>query len=226
MLDFSLIIPLFFAIISILLSRHFSHKLEKIFFMAYLRVTLQLIFLAIFLQWIFTHQSSFLNIIILSIMIINAAYVTHGRIREKYSQKFLQQLVSLIFVLWPMSLLGSITIYGKDFFIAQFYIPFFGLLLGNSLNTLSTGLDFYTTELRKNRNTILSLMGIGASLEEATQEIFSRSLRLGLNGNLNAMISMGIVSVPGVMTGQMLAGTSPLQAALVQIITMFFVLCG
>jgi putative ABC transport system permease protein len=226
MVKFYYLIPLFFAILSIILSHKFSHKLEKQFFTAYIRVAIQLLLLAFFLQWIFTIQNLWLNISVILIMTVNAALVTQGRIKEQYAKKFLHQMTTLVFVLWPMCLIGSVTLYQNKFLDTQILIPFFGLLLGNSLNTLSLGIDFYTSELHKNRDSVLALIGIGATVQEATQELFNRSLRISLNGNLNAMISMGIVSIPGVMTGQMLAGTSPIEAAIVQIITMFFVLSG
>jgi putative ABC transport system permease protein len=100
------------------------------------------------------------------------------------------------------------------------------MLLGNTLNGISVGLDFFGTELKMKREEVMSLLALGATKYEATKIIRNRALRIAMTPMLNSMASMGMVSIPGMMTGQILAGAVPAEAAITQIILVLLITVG
>ena len=105
-------------------------------------------------------------------------------------------------------------------------LPLLGMILGNALNGITLGLDHFTASLEDKRDWILSLVALGATPSEATHRIHRQALRHALTPILNSMLACGIISIPGMMTGQVLAGVPPLKAATYQIVLMILISCG
>ncbi len=108
----------------------------------------------------------------------------------------------------------------------QYAIPLLGMILGNTLNGVSLGLDRLGGELSGRRDQVESLLALGASRWEAVREPIRQAVRTGLIPTINAMMVVGIVSLPGMMTGQLLAGTSPVEAVKYQVVIMFLIASG
>ncbi|KAK9840558.1 hypothetical protein WJX81_000987 [Elliptochloris bilobata] len=106
---------------------------------------------------------------------------------------------------------------------AQYFIPILGMLLGNAISGVSVGLSTLLEELATGKDRIELKLAIGASRWEATQETLQRATRVALTPILNQMNVVGIVSIPGMMTGQILSGSDPSQAARYQMIIMFMI---
>ena len=96
---------------------------------------------------------------------------------------------------------------------AQTMIPVCGMLLGNSVNSLSLGTDRYLTALVENRDHLDALLHMGATAREAALPGVRAALTTGLTPTLNQMSVIGLVSIPGMMTGQVLGGSPPMLAA-------------
>jgi len=222
----NLIIPSLLAFGMIGLSYIQDRKIFKELFTSILRMIVQLTLLSYFLTWIFNFKDFKLVVVVLIVMTFNAAYNVKSRIDFKYPGLLLDNLLSLALTIWPLCFLGSLSMHETKMLEAPLLIPIMGMLLGNSLNGLSQGLNFFTKRLKENKDDVLSLVALGATTHEATKSLFLQSLRFGLGPNINAMISMGIVSIPGVMTGQLMAGMRPLEAVILQIIIMLLVITG
>lgn len=108
----------------------------------------------------------------------------------------------------------------------QYAIPLLGMLLGNTMNGIALGVDRLTEDAWTQRGVIEARLMLGHSWNEAIAEIRRRSIRSGLIPIINAMAAAGVVSLPGMMTGQILAGASPLQAAKYQILILFLISGG
>jgi putative ABC transport system permease protein len=119
------------------------------------------------------------------------------------------------------ALLGSIR--PDPWFAPQYAIPLFGMILGNAMTGISLGLDALTTAVVREKPAIEARIALGASRFEALQPILRQALRRGLMPTINAMAAMGIVSLPGMMTGQILAGVPPEQAVRYQLLIMFLI---
>jgi len=95
------------------------------------------------------------------------------------------------------------------------------MVLGGSLTSVSLALDRFTSDLVTKRAEVEALLSMGASRWEAAHGILTDAVQTGMIPTLNSMAVMGIVSLPGMMTGQILAGVSPNTAVRYQIVIMF-----
>lgn len=108
----------------------------------------------------------------------------------------------------------------------QYLIPLLGMLLGNTMNGIAIALDNLTRHAWEGRGRIEARLLLGADWNTAIAEIRRDALRSGLIPIVNAMATAGIVSLPGMMTGQILAGSPPMEAAKYQLLIMFLVSAG
>jgi putative ABC transport system permease protein len=105
----------------------------------------------------------------------------------------------------------------------RFMIPMFGIILGNTMTGISLGLDTLTQAAVRERAAIEARIALGATRFEALQPTMRESMRRGLMPMINAMAAAGVVSLPGTMTGQILAGIEPGQAVRYQLLIMFLI---
>ncbi|MEW5314616.1 MAG: hypothetical protein WDW38_006095 [Sanguina aurantia] len=106
---------------------------------------------------------------------------------------------------------------------AHYVIPLLGMLLGNSIGGLSVGLAAILEELHSGREQLEMLLAMGASRSEASRPMVQRALSLSLSPLLSQMSVVGLVSVPGMMSGALLAGIDPVQASRYQLAIMFLI---
>jgi putative ABC transport system permease protein len=105
----------------------------------------------------------------------------------------------------------------------QYVIPLVGMILGNSLTGIALGLDRFLDHLATRAAEIELRISYGATRGEALETPLRDAVRSGMIPIMNAMAAAGIVSLPGMMTGQILAGSPPLQAVAYQIVVMFMI---
>ncbi|MDD3519470.1 MAG: iron export ABC transporter permease subunit FetB [Chromatiales bacterium] len=108
----------------------------------------------------------------------------------------------------------------------QYSIPLLGMLLGNTMNGISLGLDRLTQTAWRERRSIEARLILGHAWSQAITSIRREAARTGLMPMVNAMAAAGIVSLPGMMTGQILAGVPPMEAVKYQILIMFLITAG
>ncbi len=102
-------------------------------------------------------------------------------------------------------------------------IPLLGMVLGNSLTGISLGLDRFLSEMHNRRGELETSLALGATRWESCRGVFSVATRTAMVPILNTMAVAGIVSIPGMMTGQLLAGAPPIQAVKYQVMIMFVI---
>jgi putative ABC transport system permease protein len=105
----------------------------------------------------------------------------------------------------------------------RFAIPLLGMILGNTMSGVSLGLQTLTTTAARERSAIEARLALGATRWEALSTVMRQSLRSGLIPIVNAMSATGLVSLPGMMTGQILAGIPPEEAVKYQLLIMFLI---
>ncbi|MDG5501639.1 iron export ABC transporter permease subunit FetB [Marinobacter sp. BGYM27] len=108
----------------------------------------------------------------------------------------------------------------------QYAIPLLGMMLGNTMTGVALCLDRLTETAWQQRGVIESRLMLGETADSAIGDIRREAMRSGMMPAINAMAAAGIVSLPGMMTGQILAGTSPLLAVKYQILIMLTVTVG
>ncbi|WP_168011898.1 ABC transporter permease [Halomonas salinarum] len=108
----------------------------------------------------------------------------------------------------------------------QYAIPLLGMLLGNTMTGVSLAMDRLTTGVWQQRSVIENRLMLGQPWQEAISDVRREAMRSGMIPTINAMAAAGVVSLPGMMTGQILAGSPPALAVKYQILIMFTITAG
>ena len=122
---------------------------------------------------------------------------------------------------------GLAVVIGNDpWYTPQYAIPLLGMLLGNTMNGVALSVDRMTDTVWQQRQVIEQRLLLGQSAGEAVREIRRQATRSGMIPIINSMAAAGLVSLPGMMTGQILGGSSPMDAVKYQILIMFLICAG
>jgi putative ABC transport system permease protein len=132
---------------------------------------------------------------------------------------FISSFSITLFALWVI--IGS-----EPWYSPQYAIPLLGMLLGNTMNGVSLSLDRLTHGAWQQRDIIEQRLMLGATRNEAFLDIRKQSIRAGMIHIINAMTTAGLVNLPGMMTGQIIAGSPPVEAVKYQILIMFLIASG
>ena len=114
----------------------------------------------------------------------------------------------------------------QPWYLPQYAIPLLGMLLGNTMNGVALSVDRLTDGAWQRRQIIDARLALGEPWSRAVEEVRRDAMRSGMIPMINAMAAAGIVSLPGMMTGQILAGTPPLEAVKYQILVMLLITVG
>jgi putative ABC transport system permease protein len=128
---------------------------------------------------------------------------------------------------FTVAVLALVVVVGPDpWYAPRYAIPLLGMLLGNTMNGVSISVNSLTQAVRSQRAVIETRLALGQTKSEAVADIRRESIRTGLIPIVNAMAAAGLVSLPGMMTGQILAGNPPIDAVKYQILIMFLIAGG
>ena len=105
----------------------------------------------------------------------------------------------------------------------RYLLPILGMVLGNTLTGISLGLETLTVSATRDRAAIEARIALGAQRFEALEHVMSQAIKTGMLPIINAMAATGIISLPGMMTGQILSGVDPVEATKYQILIMFLI---
>lgn len=133
---------------------------------------------------------------------------------------FLTLLVSTLLV---GTLVTQLIISPSPWFAPRVVIPIFGMILGNSMNGIAVGLDRLYSEVRTRVGEVETLLAFGATPWEAVRDSVREAVRAGMTPTINSLMVVGLVSLPGMMTGQILAGADPREAVRYQIVVMLMI---
>ncbi|WP_404416294.1 ABC transporter permease [Marinospirillum sp.] len=128
---------------------------------------------------------------------------------------------------FSVALLTLIIIIGPEpWYTPQYAIPLLGMLLGNTMTGVALSLDRLTEMAWQQRQAIENRLLLGQTWQHALGDVRREALRAGMIPSINAMAAAGIISLPGMMTGQILAGTAPALAVKYQILIMLIIVLG
>ena len=198
--------------------------LERRLAIAALATVVQLFLIGFVLDWVFRVNRWYVVLGLMVMMTIIAGSAAIRRTQIRYPGIWLSSIVSVWASSWLMAALALFVILPvKPWYAPQYAIPLLGMILGNTLNGISLGLDRLGSELAARRAQVEALLALGATRWEAARQPIQEAVRTGLIPIINSMMVVGIVSLPGMMTGQILAGASPLEAVKYQIVIMFLI---
>lgn len=199
--------------------------MERTLFLASVRTVLQLLLIGWVLEWVFRLNRWYLVAIILVIMTGTAGVTAAQRNRRRFPGHWWNTIVSVWAATWLVTAYGVFVVIQetRSWYDPQYLIPLMGMILGNSLNGTSLGLNSFTEALVTRRDQVETALALGATRWEAARPLLQESVRTGMIPIINSMMVVGIVSLPGMMTGQLLSGTSPISAVKYQIVIMFLI---
>lgn len=188
------------------------------------RMVAQLFLVGLVLEWVFTNATAPLVVALSVGMALLAGQAAVRRTSRRFPGIWVDALVSVLgasFVVTGAAVLGVLRI--DPWYDPQYVIPLHGMLLGNALTGISLSLDRFMEGASRGRGLVEARLALGATRWEAARPLFRDAVRVGLVPITNSMAVMGIVSLPGMMTGQILAGAAPADAVRYQILIVFMI---
>lgn len=193
------------------------------------RSAVQLMLLGLVLKVLFEQTQLALIGALTLVMLMVAGYEVMARQRRPFSGVWGMGLGTLSMFLssFSITLLALLAIVRVEpWYQPQYLIPLLGMLLGNTMSGIAISLDNLTRSAWESRGPIEARLILGSDWNQAISDIRRDALRAGLIPIINAMATAGIVSLPGMMTGQILAGSPPLEAAKYQLMILFLIAAG
>lgn len=196
--------------------------LEQKLAVASVRTVVQLLLVGWVLRFVFDLDHPLAVAAIVTVMIAVAGRAAVTRSGRAYRGAYVRAFGTLAItgVVTTMAV-TSLVVGVEPWYRPQYVIPLLGMVLGNGLTGVSLCLDHLLETLDVHRGRIETELSLGATSWEASREPVAAAVRRGMIPILNSMAVVGIVSLPGMMTGQILAGADPVDAVLYQIVVMF-----
>ncbi len=198
--------------------------LTRSLLVASLRMVVQLLLVGFVLEWLFRQDQAPLIVLVGAAMAMIAGVSAVQRTRRRFAGIYLNSLLS---VMASSALVTGLAVAGliqpHPWYDPQYLIPLLGMVLGNTLNGISLGLDRFMEGLRSGRDRVETALALGATRWEACQEVVRDAIRVAMIPTINSMMVMGLVSLPGMMTGQILQGAAPEAAVRYQIVILFMI---
>lgn len=191
-----------------------------------IRMSIQLLFTGYLLVYIFSNPFPFITILIILIMEIFASYT----IIKKFKGKISTKLKKIVFISMFLGTLFSIFYFLliivriSPWYNPQYFIPISGMLIGNSMTGISLAANKLIDDFNSKKNLINGALMLGATPKDATKEIVNSAFDCAIMPTINSMLGMGIIFLPGMMTGQILSGVIPTTAINYQIAIMLGIL--
>ncbi|MGD8526328.1 MAG: iron export ABC transporter permease subunit FetB [Thioalkalispiraceae bacterium] len=194
-----------------------------------LRTTIQLLLIGFILKLLFEQVDLGWISLLAMVMLLIAGREVMARQKRRFGgwwgyglgtlSMFVSSFSITVFVL-------LVIIQNDPWYQPQYAIPLLGMMLGNTMTGIALALDRLTDSAWQQRGVIEARLILGHTWREAIREMARDSVRVGLVPMINAMAAAGVVSLPGMMTGQILSGTPPLEAVKYQILIMFMITAG
>ncbi|MGY0694456.1 ABC transporter permease [Virgibacillus sp. FSP13] len=217
----TLSLALLFVLIPIILSKTLKLGLEKDTIIATVRSTIQLLIVGYILQFVFDSE----NMIYIGLMVIlMIAAATQNARKKGASIKGItwKLIVTFIFVeVLTQSILLGLDITPST---AQYIIPISGMMIGNSMVLGILFLNRFTAELDAHLDEIELVLSLGGTPKQAIHKRLIQSIKASTIPTIESQKTMGLVQLPGMMSGQIIAGADPVQAVLFQLLVLFLLL--
>lgn len=209
------------VVLAIAVSLWWKIPVQKDMALGSVRAFIQLIAVGYALEYIFKLESLLLIFAAILIMLLVGAHAAAGRV-EHLRGAFVITFVSILS--GSFVTLGILLVTGVITTEARYVIPLAGMIVSNSMNASALTASRVTADIRSNSPAIETSLSLGKNWREASRTFQRQAAIAGLIPILNFMKTVGIVALPGAMTGMILAGATPLKAVLLQIIVGFMLL--
>ena len=199
----------------------FGLGLGRDLFWGTLRTFVQLFVMGYALRVIFGMESAWLTLGVFLLTIVFAARIVRGRVKEPDVAFGVPTFVAMAgsYTLVTFLVL-RVVLRAEPWWLPHYLLPLGGMVVGNSMNATALALERLFADLRARRAEVELRLCLGATATEASRTIVRDAVRAGMIPSINAMFGVGLVFIPGMMTGQILAGADPVLAIRYQIVVM------
>ncbi|KAJ1307387.1 hypothetical protein OPQ81_001492 [Rhizoctonia solani] len=189
------------------------------------RCIVQLSVMSLILEGVFNSSSPWAVGGISCLLLVLGSFETvANKSKYRFSGMFPSTFVAMAISTIPVSIIGTrFAMSETEFWAAEKYIPVLGMLCGSTISGIVVATTSVLKELHENRDKVETYLAFGASRYEACKPIATSALRLALTPTINQMSVIGLISIPGMMTGAILGGASVDQAAKLQMVIMFMI---
>ncbi|MGH4140986.1 ABC transporter permease [Clostridium sp.] len=216
--QFSLIYLL--LIIVLIIMKKSKVNQTKLLLVASLRMTVQLVIVGYVLQYVFSNPNPLFTVFFLVIMIVFSVnrVISH---RADLNRNFKIAIAASLTFSGLFVLIFFVTIVvRKSIFDPQYTIPLAGMIIGNAMTGVNIAIKTFMDDISNSKNKINTLLNLGVEPKDILKPFANNALETALIPTMNSMLGMGIIFLPGMMTGQMLSGTLPTTAIMYQIAIM------
>ena len=215
-----------FVLVLLVIFRYRGIRRERMILIATTRMTLQLTVMGYILMYVFDHPHWYISVAMLAIMLAFAVHNAIKRVKYTMSKELKRLMVfamtigylvtALVFMLFVLQV--------KPWFDPQYVIPISGMIIGNAMTGIALGANRLCVNMIDHHDEIENSLMLGATSKDAVYDYVNDAFDSAILPTMNNMLTMGIVSLPGMMTGQILSGTFPLTAIKYQIGIMLAIL--
>ena len=187
------------------------------------RAVVQLIAVGYVLTYLFNVNNTIVTLAMVAVIVFNASWNAHKRssnIPNSLKISLIAITASAILTLSILVLSGSVK------FIPSQIVPITGMIAGNAMTTIGLCYRNLNSLFRDQRQQILEKLSLGATPNQASRTILRETIKSGMQPSLDSAKTVGIVSLPGMMSGLMFAGTVPLTAIMYQILVTFMLVAA
>lgn len=211
-----------YVVVTLVMIRLIGVPRERTILMATFRMTVQLFIAGYVLTYVFDHPNIFMVALILLVMLGFAVVNSFRRVTAPVSAQ-MKRVMSIALVVGALSTTFwflMVIVQGGAWQEPRYVIPIAGMIVGNSMTGVSLGASRMIEGVHDQRQTIEAALMLGATPRESTRTIVRQAFDAAILPTVNTMVGIGIVSLPGMMTGQILAGQDPNVAIRYQIAIM------
>lgn len=193
------------------------------------RTWLQLTLVGFILNGIFSQARLEWTILFALVMLGVGTYevVRRQKHRFKGGETIVVAVIGLMTAGFIVTLYALLALVGvKPWWSPQYAIPLLGMILGNTMTGIALSMDTFTGSVWKQRAVIENRLALGESMHDALADCKRESIRTAMMPILNTLAVCGVVSLPGMMTGQILSGSDPSAAVRYQMMIMYMIAAG
>ena len=212
--QFLLVYLLLIIVLAIMRKCRLDHG--KLLIVASLRMTVQLVLAGLILMYIFRENIPLLTVAYLAVMAVFTLYRILSKNRDLNRNFKIVVSVSVLVSTFAVLTYFICVVVGESMLNPQYVIPIAGMVMGNTMTGVGLGLKTFRESLEGQRVRINALLCAGASPDSILLPFARKGMETAMLPTINNMVGMGIVFLPGMMTGQILAGVDPTTAVLYQ----------
>jgi putative ABC transport system permease protein len=188
------------------------------------RAAAQLVAIGYVLVFLFAHETAWMVAALLVAMLVTAGITSARRIERGPGARVLMPYALMAVAggsaaaLVPMF---TLVVQPQPWFEARYLVPICGMMMSNAMNVVAQVFERMFAMAYSERAVIEQLLALGASPQQATAKHARDAMRAALTPTINGLLTVGLVSLPGMMTGQIVSGTDPQQAVRYQLVIMY-----